>query len=226
MKRPLAKIVILAVIALTIYAAAIVYLDSRIPRATATVQVHPEMITRNPNRKTSSYMEHEYEIILAQETKRLAATLLGIEKNQQTEAIQLMDKNITTAPVRGTDFITITAKYHDPQQAVKIANAIAEAYAQRRALAESNRAKTALEALDNELEAQQKLVNTHKVHLVSFLKSYTPPSSEKEESSYNQAKELCIQSRTMLRDIKTNQQEARVLLKMPRHPITIHERAK
>jgi uncharacterized coiled-coil protein SlyX len=46
------------------------------------------------------------------------------------------------------------------------------------------------------------------------------------QHNYNQAKEEYEQSRAMLREMKIKQQEARVLLKMPRKPVTIHERAK
>lgn len=231
MKRPLIAIALLILAGL----ATVFYLDSRVPRATATVQVHPARFASNAIGMTRSYMENEYEIILAQETRRLAATLLGIEKNQQAEAIQLMGENITTAPVRGTDFITITAKYPDPQQAAKIANAIAEAYAQRRSTAERDRAERAIAALDEELETQRELVATHKEKLVSLIQAYTPPLLDENgnpgdlsfrQNAYNKAKENYLQSREMLQDMKTQQQEARVLLKMPRDPITIHERAK
>ncbi len=46
------------------------------------------------------------------------------------------------------------------------------------------------------------------------------------QSNYTQAKEQYEQARAMLREMKIKQQEARVLLKMPRDPITFHERAK
>lgn len=46
------------------------------------------------------------------------------------------------------------------------------------------------------------------------------------QNRYNQAKESYEQSRAMLREMKIKQQEARVLLKMPRNPITLHEKPK
>lgn len=42
---------------------------------------------------------------------------------------------------------------------------------------------------------------------------------------YNQAKETYEQSRAMLREMKIKQQEARILLKMPRSPVTLHQKA-
>ena len=46
------------------------------------------------------------------------------------------------------------------------------------------------------------------------------------QHNYNQAKEDYEQTRDMLREMKIKQQEARLLLKMPKTPVTIHERAK
>lgn len=44
--------------------------------------------------------------------------------------------------------------------------------------------------------------------------------------NYNQAKEDYEQARDMHHEMKIKQQEARILLKMPKTPVTIHERAK
>lgn len=46
------------------------------------------------------------------------------------------------------------------------------------------------------------------------------------QSQYNQAKEQDEQTREMLREMKIRQQEARVLLKMPRKPVTLLEKAR
>ena len=46
------------------------------------------------------------------------------------------------------------------------------------------------------------------------------------QHNYNQSKEDYEQSQVMFREMKIKQQEARVLLKMPRTPATLHERAK
>ncbi|MFT6498379.1 MAG: capsular exopolysaccharide synthesis family protein [Akkermansiaceae bacterium] len=46
------------------------------------------------------------------------------------------------------------------------------------------------------------------------------------QHTYNSAKEVYQQSRMLLREMKFKQTEARVLLKMPRDPITLHEKPK
>ena len=222
MKRPLITLALILVTGLAIFA----YRDSQIPRATATVQVHPSMIP-------TSYSENEYEFIVSKETLAAAADLLGIEKSQQPAAIKLMDENVTTSAVRGTDFITITAKYPDPQQAINTANAIAEAYVQRRAESENRRAQRAIEALDEELLFQQEKVTDHQTDLQILIEANGHPPFSGDDTvdlslkqhHYTQAKETYEQARGMLREMKIKQQEARALLKIPRQPVTIHERA-
>ncbi len=44
--------------------------------------------------------------------------------------------------------------------------------------------------------------------------------------NFQQAKNDYLQSRDMLRDMMIKHQEARLLFKIPRNPVTIHERAK
>jgi len=249
MKRPLLIFGILFLIAVP---AILFYLDWRIPRATATVQVHPTMISYHPTGPIySSYMENEFETILALETLKMAAESLEISEEVRDDALILMHKNIIAAPVRGTDFIEITVKDQDPKNAAKIANAVAEAYAQRRATTENERSKRALEALDEELNHQEELVAEHRTDLEAILQRYDlefpsdnksfPKANELQinnldeldgtislslrQHSYNQALETFTQSRDMLREMKIKQEEVRVLLKMPREPITIHQRA-
>lgn len=251
MKRLLATLVKLVVFACLATAAVLFYLDWRIPRATATVQVHPLQLCIPPGGVLHrSYMESEFETIESEETLNMAANALGIENGHRRKALILMKKNMEAKPLRGTDFIEITVKDQDPAQAVKIANAIAEAYAQRRASAESDRFKRALEALDGELLAQEELVNDYRKDLEFFLTEYnlefpadnqTFPKPDDlphdeiggtvdlslQQHTYNQAVETFTQSHAMLREMKIKQEEVRILLNgAPPQPITIHKVAK
>jgi uncharacterized protein involved in exopolysaccharide biosynthesis len=227
--------------------AVIYYLDARIPRATAILQVHPSPFPRPLSGITTRhthYMESEFDIILSQQTLETAAEALDLSPEETT---RLKDK-ITTEPMRGSDFIKITVKHQNADQAIKIANAIAEAYAQRRKESEESRADAAIEALDNEILSQNELVQknlrefrsaaeTNKITVTtnSFgpatfqleAQEPTDPLATSERiSKVTRAKEEYEQSRAMLREMIIKQQEARVLLKMPREPVTIHERAK
>lgn len=220
MKHPLLKILTLIGVALIIYAATVFYLDWRIPRATATVQVHPTLSPfSGAGLRPRPYMESQYETAISNETLVIATQLLGIQENHQRAALLLMKKNVEEKPVRGTDFIAITAKYPDHDEAVRVANAVAEAYLQRRTSVENSRTNTALKALDDEVDRQQNEVTVYQNDLKVSGPGQDPISHALKQETYEQA-------RALLREMKIKQKEVRVLLKMPHQPITIHQRAK
>lgn len=102
-------------------------------------------------------------------------------------------------------------------------------------VAMDQRAKSALEKAHEEVVSLRAVLQT-KLELVErqVLKMREMVDDRKEDaitlslkqSNYTQAKEQYEQARAMLREMKIKQQEARVLLKMPRDPITLHERPK
>lgn len=307
-------------------------------KATTIVQIHPGLIAINgaPGKiLTKNYMANEYEAIVAAETLKLAAVSLNPgQKANLDQAIANLKKHITTAPVRGTDFIEITANAESQARATQIANAVTDAYIKRRIAIEKLQVEKAINALDAELIAQSDLMAKHREDLTKLIQKHGIPyfdgapqvpdlkaaqgrledarpherasilasikipnnpvtrpysryietlekidhlrqnkprtdpdliatrkelnkartelqqvskklsaivkeKSEKlqarkidpveqslQQHNYNEAKEKYEQSRTMLREMKIKQQEARVLLKMPRSPVTIYERAK
>lgn len=76
---------------------------------------------------------------------------------------------------------------------------------------------TKLLMIDRQVEKMREIVdNKQNITVELSLKQH----------NYNQAKEDYEQSRDMFREMKVKQQEARVLLKMPKTPITIHEKPK
>ena len=90
-------------------------------------------------------------------------------------------------------------------------------YARKEAVSLKAVLKTKLELINRQVERMEEMVDARKTDTVDLsLKQHT----------YTQAKETYEQSRTLLRDMKIKQQEARVLLKMPRDPITLHEKPK
>ncbi|MFT6239312.1 MAG: hypothetical protein ACJAQT_001391 [Akkermansiaceae bacterium] len=294
--------------------------------STATIQIHPRVIALAPGTNNSSqlplnYVEIEFEAIVAPETLKLAAQALKIDLKKNKNAIADLKSKIRTAPVRGTDFVEIIAHHTDKKEATRIANAVANAYLERRTAIEAARTKKALAALDDELIKQSDLVQKHRQDLTILIQQYgipyfdgnnTNPMGTTEEEmfqnarkkltdfqtqrdqlkiqlkelgekkddellryaagltlpenkvtlsytkhrealekrailiakglaekhpeiaadlalkqhNYTQGKEAYEQSRSMLREMKIKQQEARVLLKMPRAPITLHERAR
>lgn len=200
------------------------------------------------SRMSSNYMESEYDISISEEALTIAANALSIDTDQKSAALTLLKKRVKARPIRGTDYIEITAKDKDPAQAVKIANAVAEAYVQQRAALENSRAQRTLKALDEELDQQAQLVVDHRKDLETFMdhlklsfpldeKTFplledTPSQPDTDsiqyainQSTYLEEIESFTQSRAMLREMKIKQEEARILLKMPRNPVTIHQKA-
>jgi hypothetical protein len=249
MKHPITNCTKIIFASCFLIAGILCYLTWPLPRATATIQIHPSFIAIPSNGHShSGYMENECKIILSNEALTIAANTLAIPKDQHNEAFLLIKKNTKTNPIRGTDFIEITVKNKAPDQAAKIANAIAEAYAQRRAEMTNARAKKILKILDGELSAQKEMIDDHRKDLEVILESHNLefPADDKtfpkandlpaghftgdsdpflRRHPYDQALETFEQSRAMLREMKIKQKEARILLKMPRKPITIHKRA-
>lgn len=208
--------------------AVIYYLDARIPRATTILQVHPSTIAHSTSGvMTRGYMESEFETIASEETLAMAAESL----NLNYEEFSTLKGKVTSEPLRGSDFIKITVKHQNADQAIKIANAIAEAYAQRRKKSEESRAAAAIEALDNETLSQEELVQKHlqefrtaaqtnkiTVTTNSFgpatfqLQTQEPTdpiTASKRLSNVTRAREEYEQSRAMLREMKIKQQETR-----------------
>jgi uncharacterized coiled-coil protein SlyX len=303
-------------------------------RATTVVQIHPARIGIN-GPSTPNYMADEHKTIVATDTLKIAAVkLYSGQKVDLKHAISDLKKRISTKGRRGTDLIEITADAKTRESAVKMSNAVADAFIKRRNSSEKSRAEKAIKALDAELIAQSKLVAKNREKLTKLIEkhdiphfeqhqkieglkaslaqlekaqphqkasilasiklpgnpvtkpyaryletlqkfdhlSQTKPSRNRElvatrkeldkartelrkisesfslvlktqaakpkskkgdavdrslhQESYFQAKEEYEQSRAMLREMQIKQQEARILLKMPRSPVTIHERAK
>ena len=258
MKHPLTKFLILIAAVIALYFATLFYQDSQIPCATATVQLHPEYITPpkfipfvDSNGATQymsrSYYEYPFQMLTSAETLKLASQNFNLQMPLD-ETITYLKEVVTVEQLEGTNFIDITVKHAPKDQAIRIANAIAEAGAERQKSTEDNEAKRTLEALDEELDDQEQVVKNHRTDLITYLTHYKIPFPPDEKSFlkpnelelkpnlsddersliehiYTEALHAFTLSREMLNEMKTQQQEARVLLKMPRPPITIHERA-
>jgi capsular polysaccharide biosynthesis protein len=255
MKRPLLIIGTLLALALITIPAVFFYLDWRIPRATATVQIHPSIIAIShgknsdgtPHNMTRWFIESPTEKFLSAETLKLVIQKTDLFPNLD-QGIRYLKKVTTAVPRKGTDFIDITVKHQPKEQAILLANTIAQVAAEHQKETEINRAGRALEALDEELDHQEILVADHRKVLETLMAQYKLPfpSNEKpfptskeipsepnadtvdlslRQHTYTQALDSFQQSQAMLREMKIKQNESRTLLKTPRDPITIHQRA-
>ena len=83
------------------------YLDARIPRATAVIQVHPHVLINHSSNysgplTTRSYMESEFEKILSLEVlERAAKSLISLAPENQDDA-QTLEEISTTKTRRGS----------------------------------------------------------------------------------------------------------------------------
>jgi capsular exopolysaccharide synthesis family protein len=89
--------------------------------------------------------------------------------------------------------------------------------AQKEAVALKENLRTKLEMIDRQVVAMEEMVKERTDGTIDL---------SLRQNQYTQAKEAYEQAREMLRQMKIRQQEARVLLKMPRDPITLHEKPK
>ena len=153
----------------------------------AVVQVHPSMIAISPTGgskaqlgtlMTSNYMENEFETIIAAETLMGAAKAIKLPSRwsmEMDDVIKTLKGVVSTSPRRGTDFIEIKVRHAKPEDAKEIADAIANAYIERRNRTELKRANDALTALNNELQHQADLVSEHRKDLTVLIQQYGIP---------------------------------------------------
>jgi len=155
MQHALAKILILILGISAIYGAIVFYFDWRIPRATASVLIHPAMVEKikmvpyedssgETHYMTRSSFETPSEKLFSAATLFLAARRAGL-KASDDENVTLLKKIVTITPREGTDLIGITVKRAPKEEAIRIATAIAEVGAERLQWVEDHQAEQALE---------------------------------------------------------------------------------
>jgi|GEM_PF-7095815 len=149
------------------------------------------------------------EEVLSTETLAIAIKALHLGLPATDQEIAPLKGQLEVTSVRGTDFIEITAKHPSEKEAVRIAEAVAEAFIAQRQRIATERAHLALEAFDDEIQLQVDLV----------AKQNAKAHESRNEPGRNEAEE-------MLREMIIKHQKMRALLKVPRTPITLHERAK
>jgi capsular exopolysaccharide synthesis family protein len=156
--------------------------------STSVVQVHPSTIAITPFRGQSSvnpgsnmtaqYLQNEFETIIAPETLKKAAQMAQLPAQWEMDmdaVVSMLEGIVETTPRRGTDFIEINVRHASASDAKDIAEAVAEAYIQRRKKNEEDRAKKALEALDNERRLQSDLVQDYRKELTVLIQQYGIP---------------------------------------------------
>jgi len=136
-------------------------------RATSTIQIHPALkIPGMENQEVpDDYLDQALKNIRSE-------AVLNIASQKSGETPEDIQKSLSLAPRRGTDFIDITAAHNDRGSAVRIANAVTDAYIEHRKTIEINKVEKALEALDVELEKQADAVEDSRKALTVLIQQY------------------------------------------------------
>lgn len=134
--------------------------DLRFPPATASVELLVEQWQVRPTRKEGllegvpphrSWMENKIEKALSDTSLHMALSKIDPRAPITPEQIATIRKAVEVTPRRGTDFIEFTARHRDRQQAILMANAVAQAFLDREKDDARKFNETVIRALDDEL---------------------------------------------------------------------------
>ncbi|MGJ8695441.1 MAG: GumC family protein [Verrucomicrobiaceae bacterium] len=190
-------VILLTFLLVFMTAAVITSVMPRKYESTSVVQVHPSMIAISPTGRanntanpgtmmTRHYMENEFESIIAPQTLSEAAVAIDLESRWDLDlegSVDVLKKIVQAVPRRGTDFIEISVRHANSEDAKDIAEAIADAYINRRNRTEHNRAKEALDALDEELQRHGDVVQEKRKALTVLIQQYGIPYFDGRSSS-------------------------------------------
>ena len=148
-------VILLTFLLVFMTAAVITSVMPRKYESSSVVQVHPSMLaiapqTHSGTLMTRHYMENEFETITAAQTLMEAADALDLPSRWDMDlngSVETLSQIVIANPIRGTDFIEITVRHANAEDAKDISKAITSAYIARRNRTELERAKKALEAL-------------------------------------------------------------------------------
>ena len=119
------------------------------------------------------FVETEFKIIESNATLEKVIERLGLIQQwgltSKLEAINELKKSLKSDEVRGTTLIDIVVLRTDKDEAAEIANAIADAYKDRRLEVGRDQADLALAQLDRELKSQQDRVEKARVKMLGIM---------------------------------------------------------
>ena len=94
----------------------------------------------------------------------------GGETLKTTEAMEFLKKRMSLSPVRNTKLIGITVYSEDKNEAVRLANAIAEAYRDYRLNIRKQQAKGGIKVLEDQFEIEEQQIQTVQSNVDSLRK--------------------------------------------------------
>ena len=165
----------------------------------------------------------------------------------EEDDINLLKTQLEVSPERGTEFLNITAKHQSQEQAILIANAVAEAYTSRQVVIERERTNQAIKILDEEIVLQIKSAHEKWLEFVAvckqigfdgpFFKDDPPNLQDMEkaddddqlkelEGEFNRTRNTFLEFNAEVHEMRLKQQEIRKGFKEPETFVSIHEYAR
>ena len=126
---------------------------------------------------SGNWLETEFKIITARETMLRVVRKLGLAKKwnlgtDENTTIAKLTGMVETSEERGTDIIAIEVYSPKPDEAAELANAVADAYEERRKETEKGRSESAINMLAMELDDQRKQVDSKRIEMIRIMKQY------------------------------------------------------
>lgn len=135
------------------------------------------VFNRNQMGSSGQWLETEFKIITARETMLRVVRKLGLAKKwnlgtDENTAIAKLTGMVETSEERGTDIISIEVYSPKPDEAAELANAVADAYEDRRKETEKGRSESAINMLAMELDDQRKQVDSKRIEMIRLMKQF------------------------------------------------------
>lgn len=174
MKRPLVITAIVVALAGAIFASVQYYLDWRLPRATATVQVvFPTLISQEgAGQIITGPATHQFEFNDPVELALDSTEVKKAAQDAQVDQDRLL-KIASTHHIPDTNLIEIVVKHESRSHAVALANAFANGAIRLQEEHNQERVKTHLQSLKDELADQENHFKTKGHELRSLMEEFT-----------------------------------------------------
>ncbi len=162
-------------------------------QATARIEINPNLTDVNQNRQAMSYdpyfIQTEFEVLQSQAVlgKVISALNLNVEWGGKyagggtlmtNESIAILKRHLNLAIERNTKLIEISFTSKDPNEAARIANAIAEAYLDYRLERRNQEMLKGFQVLMDEFEKEDRNIEAKQAELEQMRKQLNVPNPE------------------------------------------------
>lgn len=180
---------------------------------------------------SAAFFPTEFEALWSRETLHGVIEKLDLSDHwgvRESEARERLEEVITVRNVPGTRLIEIRVRERDPRDAVRIADALAERYRERRNKISKARDAKMVESLQSAVRDQEEIVEKHRDELASQqrskLRSLESQATRESHSSFAEARADFESARTRLEQLKL-ERITRDLNQRLAEDVVIHRRA-